>query len=154
MPTVAEQQEAMQAAQAAKAAAAQTAARPAAAGGDLGSGMPAGGSAPAVMGGKPTEQPPRAAPGGRGGFSVLLASVQAQSFDSDKVSMIKGAAPSLRISCAELDQLLGELGFDSDKVEVAVVLRASVGDPQNAGSLMHHFSFDSDKAKVRGVYAR
>lgn len=161
LPTVAEQMAAMQAAQAGDPGAAAmaptagpTAVMPAAVGGDLATMMQAVGVDPAMMGGMPVAQPPRAAPGGRGGFGVLLAGVQAQDFDSDKVAMIKAAAPALRISCAELSQLLGELDFDSDKVTVSMVLRQSVGDPQNVGSILHHFDFDSDKAKVRQAYAR
>lgn len=157
MPTVAEQMAAMQQAAAAQNTEPAIAPAPSASaavptGGDLAGMMQAVGVDPAaVMGGG---QPPQVAPGGRGGFGVLLAGVQAQSFDSDKVAMIKAAAPALRISCAELGQLLGELDFDSDKVTVALALRGSVMDPGNVGVVMHHFDFDSDKGKVRAAYSR
>jgi hypothetical protein len=157
MPTVAEQMAAMQAAaaQSGEAPMAPAATDPAAfSGGELGEVMQAVGADPAALGAAPVGRPPQVAPGGRGGFGVLLAGVQAQSFDSDKVAMIKAAAPSLRISCAEVGQLLGQLDFDSDKVTVALALRGSVMDPGNVGSILHHFDFDSDKAKVTAAYSR
>lgn len=123
-------------------------------GGDPSALMPALGVDPALLGGGPAQRPTQVAPGGRAGVGVVLAGVRAQSFDADKVALITSAAPSLRITCAELGLFLAELDFDSDKVTVAVALRASVGDPQNIGSVLHHFDFDSDKKSVLAVYSR
>lgn len=102
----------------------------------------------------PAARPRPVAPGGRGGIDVLLAAVAAQSFDSDKVAAIKAAAPSLRITCAQLGQLLATLSFDSDKVDVALALRPSVMDPAQIAVVLHHFDFDSDRQKVQAAYAR
>lgn len=102
----------------------------------------------------PAARPRPVAPGGRGGVDVLLAAVAAQSFDSDKVAAIKAAAPSLRITCAQLGQLLATLSFDSDKVDVALALRPSVMDPAQIAVVLHHFDFDSDRQKVKAAYAR
>ena len=102
----------------------------------------------------PAVRPTPVAPGGRGGADVLLAAVAAQTFDSDKVAAIKSAAPSLRITCAQLGQLLSMLSFDSDKVEVALALRGSVMDPGQIGTVLHHFDFDSGREKVQAAYAR
>jgi hypothetical protein len=115
---------------------------------------PAAYAAPAVSHPAVSHPGVSASPGGSAAFSMMLAGVRSQSFDSDKLAIIKAAGPSLRMTCAELGQLLGELSFDSDKVTAAVALRGSVRDPQNVGSVLHHFDFDSDKATVRNAYAR
>jgi len=102
----------------------------------------------------PAARPRPVAPGGRGGLDVLLATVASQSFDSDKVAAIKAAAPALRITCAQLGQLLATLSFDSDKVDVALALRPSVMDPAQIAVVLDHFDFDSDRQKVQAAYAR
>ena len=87
-------------------------------------------------------------------MQVLLATVSAQSFDSDKVAAIKAAAPTLRITCQELGQLLAKLSFDSDKVDVALDLRPSVTDRDQVAMILHHFDFDSAREKVQAAYSQ
>ena len=91
---------------------------------------------------------------GRGGLEALLRGFDVQQFGSDKVAMIKAAAPGLRLSCDELAQVLGALEFDSDRLQAAVALRRSVTDPENVASILPLFDFDSARARVRAAYAR
>lgn len=97
---------------------------------------------------------PRSARNGRGGLRALLAEVGVQRFGSDQVAIIKAAAPRLRLSCAEVAQVLRALDFDSDRLEAAVALRGSVTDPENVASILPLFDFDSARARIRAAYGR
>ena len=94
------------------------------------------------------------APNQDGGVASLLATVSAQSFDSEKVAAIKAAAPTLRINCQELGQILASLSFDSDRLEVALALRPTVTDPGQVAVTFHHFDFDSAREKVQAAYTQ
>lgn len=76
-------------------------------------------------------------------FNQLVSSINAQSFGSDKLNVLRQALGSNYITCSQLVQLLPLFDFDSDRVDAAVTAFPSLTDPQNAFTLSSSFDFSS-----------
>ncbi|MBX7099361.1 MAG: DUF4476 domain-containing protein [Myxococcaceae bacterium] len=83
-------------------------------------------------------------------FDALTAAVRAEDFASDKLGVIRSAiGTGAFLSCAQAGALVDLLDMSSDKVEVVTIVRRSLVDPRNGFALQSHFTFSSDKEKVR-----
>jgi len=76
-------------------------------------------------------------------FNQLVSSINAQSFGSDQLNVLRQALGSNYITCNQLVQLLTLFDFDSDRVDAAVAAFPSLVDPQNAFTLSSSFDFSS-----------
>lgn len=105
---------------------------------------------PAVVLFAPSAPSPMAAPT----FSALLAAVEGESFESDKLSVIKAAAGHNYFSVAQVGSVIDLLAFDSSRVEVVKALRPRVVDPENGFLLSSHLTFASSKQEAVALFSR
>lgn len=98
------------------------------------------------------ESAPVASPMSPSAFAKLKAAVADESFSSDQVDLIRGAAANNWFTCAQLGQLLDELDHSSDRVEVAGIVRPKVVDPGNAFTLNEHLTFSSEKEEIQALF--
>ncbi|MCB9777635.1 MAG: DUF4476 domain-containing protein [Alphaproteobacteria bacterium] len=85
-------------------------------------------------------------------YAALRAQVQGESFASDRLAVIIGAAPTLKLTTTQAAELVKLLSFDNDKVAAIQALAGSLTDPQNGAQLADLLSFSSDKETVRGLF--
>lgn len=83
-------------------------------------------------------------------FSAVLAAVREESFASGKLDVLRMSAGAFTVD--QLGQLVDELDHSSDKVKAVEVLRERLVDPRNAFKLLSHFTFESDKKKVKALF--
>lgn len=76
-------------------------------------------------------------------FSQFKETVKNQSFDSNKVGIIKNSAKTANFSSAQVRELLGLMSFDSYKLDVAKYCYDYVVDKPNYFKTYDQFSFDS-----------
>jgi len=95
-----------------------------------------------------------AAPAGMdaSGFAALRGAVEAESFSSDQLALIRSAASKNRFTIDQVGQLMDPLFSDSDKVDVVRLLADRVVDPENAALLAGHVSFSTDKEAVLAAF--
>lgn len=87
-----------------------------------------------------------------GSFTKLVAAIQAESFSSDQLDLIRSAASKNHFTCAQVAQLIEPLSFSSDQVEAVTIVRPRVIDPENSFVLNEQFTFSSDKEKVQALF--
>ncbi|MCG9909900.1 MAG: DUF4476 domain-containing protein [Flavobacteriales bacterium] len=76
-------------------------------------------------------------------FNMFKETVRKQSFDSNKVPMIKNQARTANFTSAQVAELLGLMSFDSYKLDVAKFCYDFVIDKQNYFVTFGQFQFDS-----------
>lgn len=91
---------------------------------------------------------------GVGDFAGLRDAIEAESFENTKLDVLRTAAPNAWFTIDQVGQLVDLFSFSTGKVEVVQVTKPRVLDPQNAFQLYGHFTFESDKAKVRKIYGQ
>lgn len=106
---------------------------------------PAPAPAPAVV--VVTEQPAQGM--SAADFEALLAAVNDASFGSEKLGVIDTAAQSHRFTVEQVGRLVDAVSMSDDKVGVVERTRKKLVDGQNGFKLLEHFTFSSDKEKVR-----
>lgn len=88
-------------------------------------------------------------------FSGLLSAVQHEAFSSDKLGLIQSAtAGGAFFTCDQVGALVDALNMSSDKVAVVETTRDAIVDPANGFTLQKHFTFSSDKERVRELMSR
>jgi hypothetical protein len=118
-----------------------------------------GGGHPALSG--PVAAPPPPPPVEKGLVAVdgaelasIRDAIEAASFSSDKLGVLRGAVSDRWFTIAQIGGLLDLFAHSSDKLEAAGMLAPRTIDPQNAYKLEERLTFSSDKAAVRRLYAR
>lgn len=91
------------------------------------------------------------APTASGDLARIVAAVQAESFASGKVSALKSAGKSARLTAAEARQVLDLFSFEGDKLEAVTFLRDKITDPLNWNVLVEAFMSATDRDKVRAM---
>lgn len=88
-------------------------------------------------------------------FDGLKRAMEAESFASDKLGVLRSATQTgALLTCAQVGELIDLMDMSSDKVAVVEAARGHVVDPQNGFRLSEHFDFSSDKEKVRRLMSR
>lgn len=87
-------------------------------------------------------------------LASIADAIEAASFSSDKLGVLRGAASDRWFTIAQIGGLLDIFAHSSDKLEAAGLLAPRTVDPQNAYELEERLTFSSDKAAVRRLYAR
>jgi hypothetical protein len=86
-------------------------------------------------------------------FKKLLAAVDAESFESDKMGVISTAAAHHYFSVAQVGRILDALTFDSDKVKALTVLRGRIIDPESGFLLSSRFDFASSRKQAMAMFS-
>jgi hypothetical protein len=76
-------------------------------------------------------------------FTRLLKGLQAESFDSGRLSFVEGMSPADRFTSEQVRQLLSEFAFDGERADAAVALHPRVVDPENFYLALDAFDHDS-----------
>jgi len=100
----------------------------------------------------PTDEEGRPEAMSSGNFSHLFAEVNAETFSSDKIAVIRSAAARNHFSIDQMGRLMDDLTHSSDKVEAARLMAPKVVDPENAYQLNSHLTFSSDKEAVQALF--
>lgn len=77
-------------------------------------------------------------------FQGLILQIQSSSFDNNKVVLAKTAIRSNGISVSQLQQLLREFSFDSNRLDVAKYAYSFCADKNNYFMLSNSFDFESN----------
>ncbi len=99
-------------------------------------------------------RPPAPQPMDSAQFGALLEAIDAEGFEDGKLGVLRTAAPSAFFTVGQVGQLVDQFAFSSGKVAVVETCKPRILDLQNAFQLYSHFTFDSDKAKVRRILGR
>ncbi len=84
-------------------------------------------------------------------FAALKSAIAAEAFEEQKLAVLSTAAGSAWFTIAQVGELVDQFSFSSGKVKVVSITRPHLVDPQNAFQLYAHFTFDSDKQKVKQI---
>ena len=87
-------------------------------------------------------------------FAALVAAIRAESFENQRMNVLRTAAASAWFTIAQVGQLVDLFDFSNGKVGAVEAARPHILDPQNSFQLYSHFTFEGDKAKVRGILGR
>lgn len=83
-------------------------------------------------------------------FQKLLAGIKKESFDDNKLPLVKDAVKYHYFTCAQVATLVKTMTFSDGQVQTAVTLYPRVMDPANFQlDVLPAFTFESDKDKVR-----
>ena len=82
-------------------------------------------------------------------FETFLNSVKSESFSDGKMEKVRMVSKTARFSCEQAGRLLDALSFDSDKIDMAVLLHPTLVDAHNFYQVLDHLGFDSSKNDVR-----
>jgi hypothetical protein len=104
----------------------------------------------------PSYAPVPAGPMGMGpaDFASLKRAVKAESFGDQQVDLIGTAAQSSWFTVAQVGELVDLLSFSDAKVRVVELTARKLLDRQNAFQLLGHFTFSSDKDRVKEILAQ
>jgi len=83
-------------------------------------------------------------------FSAELVKVQAHDFDEAKKSAIEALFANC-LTSTQIKDLLSELRFEEDKLELSKKAHANVSDPSNFGIIKEIFDFDDSKKAIDGL---
>jgi hypothetical protein len=101
----------------------------------------------------PTPQPVAVAPVAQGmadaDFEALVNAVNDAGFGHEKLGVIDTAAQSHVFTVEQVGKLVDLMGSSDEKVGVVERTRRKLVDRENGFKLLEHFSFSSDKEKVR-----
>lgn len=84
-------------------------------------------------------------------FAALKAAIQNEAFEDQKAAVLGTAAGAAYFTVAQVGQLVDLFTFSDGKVKVVGVTRPRILDLQNSFQLYSHFTFDSDKQKVKKI---
>lgn len=87
-------------------------------------------------------------------FSALLEAIDAEGFEDGKLGVLRTAAPGAFFTVGQVGELVDQFAFSSGKLAVVETCKPRILDLANAFQLYSHFSFESDKAKVRRILGR
>ena len=92
--------------------------------------------------------------GGRGmvDFGALVEAVKAESFGDAKLDVVRTAEGGLTVD--QVGQLVDLFSFSEEQVKVIEITNPRLVDRQNAFKLYSHFTFDSDKKKVKAILGK
>ena len=84
-------------------------------------------------------------------FNNLLKNVHQESFDDDKLSVIRIAAKRKYFTINQLVSLINEFSFSDDKINCVRIVFPKVIDKDNAHNLLSAFTYSSDKEEVEAI---
>lgn len=106
--------------------------------------------APQTQAPPPPMAPPAGPPVGNG-LERIVASIEAQSFSSDKLEALRQSSVGARVSAAEAVRVISLFAFSADQLEALQILRPLLIDPQNWSLIVDSFTFSSDKEAARAL---
>jgi hypothetical protein len=87
-------------------------------------------------------------------FQSLLGAIDREHFSQGKLTVISQAASQSNFRVAQVEKVIRQLSFSSDKLRALELLAPRMVDRQNAFQLYDAFTFSSDKAKARAILQR
>ena len=84
-------------------------------------------------------------------FQKFLASVKKEAFDEGKLALVKDFARGNYFTSSQAAVVVKLFAFSDGQVQSAVTLHPRLTDPSNFFEVLGVFTFDADKAKVRGA---
>jgi hypothetical protein len=85
-------------------------------------------------------------------FPALVQAVNAESFGDAKLDVVRTAEGGLTVE--QVGQLVDLFSFSEEQVKVVEITSPRLVDRQNAFKLYSHFTFDSDKKKVKAILGK
>lgn len=85
-------------------------------------------------------------------FPALVEAVKAESFGDAKLDVVRTAEGGLTVD--QVGQLVDLFSFSEEQVKVVEITNSRIVDRQNAFKLYSHFTFDSDKKKVKAILGK
>ena len=82
-------------------------------------------------------------------FAVFIAHLRAESFSSDRLSLVRTVAADNYFTTAQVATVIREMSFSSDRVDCAVLLYPRVVDQSDFYRTYSAFTFDSSKREVQ-----
>jgi hypothetical protein len=89
-----------------------------------------------------------------GDFERLKSAIEAESFSKQKLDVLRTAARASWFTVHQVGELVDLFSFGNDKVESVAAVAGRIVDRGSAFELYEHFTFSSDKEKVKAVLAR
>lgn len=84
-------------------------------------------------------------------FSSLLNSIENESFESDKLSIIQISAKYNNFTVSQVIKIIALLSFSSGKIEAVKLTYPNVLDKFNSHNIINSFTYSADKEKVRQI---
>ncbi|GAB4094334.1 DUF4476 domain-containing protein [Flaviaesturariibacter terrae] len=81
-------------------------------------------------------------------FTALLQQLHNENFDNTRLSLVKNALASNRVTAAQVKQLMQQFSFDNDRLEVAKTAYPRTTDRNNFFQVMDAFEFSSSKESL------
>jgi hypothetical protein len=82
-------------------------------------------------------------------FAKIHTGLKALPFDKDKVLFIENLGSARHFTSSQARALLKEFAFDDGRGKAAVALHPQVLDPENFGTVLEVFTFDSGRKALR-----
>jgi len=82
-------------------------------------------------------------------FRALKQAIESESFEKQQLNVLQSAARRAQFTVEQVGQLIDLFSFSSGKVKVVEITRPRIVDRENLYQLYSHFTFDSDKDKVK-----
>jgi len=82
-------------------------------------------------------------------FRALKKAIKDESFENQQLNVLQSAARRAQFTVEQVGELIDLFDFSSGKVKVVEITRPRIVDRENLFQLYSHFTFDSDKDKVK-----
>lgn len=86
-------------------------------------------------------------------FKALVALVDAESFETGKMSLVKTASAQNYFTVAQVGRILDEFDFESTRLQALEALRSRILDPENGFLVAKHFTFLSNQQKAVAMFS-
>ena len=87
-------------------------------------------------------------------FARLVAAIRKESFDEEKVNVVRQAATANWFVAGQVGAVMDLLAFGDGKVDAAAAMWPHIVDPENSYAIFNKLAFDDDKDKLRKRVAR
>ncbi len=87
-------------------------------------------------------------------FNALIEQLREETFDEDKLSILKVAAKNNYFTCEQIARIMDEFSMDEDKVEVVRIMFPKAVDKENGFKLLSKVTYSEDKEKIKEIISQ
>jgi hypothetical protein len=84
-------------------------------------------------------------------FEALIVSIHRESFDNQRVDLVRVAAARDHFSVAQVSRILDSIAFEANRLTALEVVRNRITDPENAYVLPQRFTFANNRRRAAEI---
>lgn len=95
--------------------------------------------------------PARPAPMRSGGFEALIQALQRESFDNQRLDLVRVVASRDYFSVAQVTRILDNFAFETNRLTALEIVHNRITDPENAFVLPQRFTFTANRKRAAEI---